>query len=74
MIKEEAYHVCVCDNCKVQYHCENSGICAMHFGSDIRDMASNDEWHNEDEKDYCPNCYTIDDEDKLIIKTENFKQ
>lgn len=67
MIKEVKMYTVVCDNCKksadddTDYSCWNDKNAA-------KEVASNDNWITDDDKDYCPNCYSYDDEDNLIIE------
>jgi hypothetical protein len=66
MIQEVKMYTVLCDNCKksadddTDYSCWNDTNAA-------REVAMNDNWINEDDKDYCPDCYSYDDEDNLII-------
>lgn len=64
---------CQCDNCGKQWFDDNNGFVAF---TDKNSMANNisddDTWfvdsdHQED-KHYCPDCFSIDDKDNLVIK------
>ena len=57
-----------CDNCgklsgdDAEYSCWNDESTAL-------DMASESDWIIEDDKHYCPDCYSYNDEDELTLKT-----
>ncbi len=59
-----------CDNCNEPYeNCNGFGIFADKMAA--KDDALDDEWIEEDGKNYCPKCYTIDDDDNVIIKSKH---
>jgi hypothetical protein len=66
MIKEVTMFTVVCDNCGVdvnegqQYSCWNDKGFA-------EDMAMEADWIKEDDKHYCLNCFSYDDDDNLVI-------
>lgn len=58
-----------CDNCKkdfVEYH---NGFSIFVDENSAYEEASNDDWFLDGEKCYCPDCYSFDDDENLIIKT-----
>ena len=66
MIKEVKMYTVVCDNCgrdvneNADYSCYNDKVFAQ-------DVAMESDWLKEGDKHYCPNCFTYDDEDNLIV-------
>lgn len=68
MIHEVTMFSISCDNCNEDYIESHNGWSAMNDQSSIQELADNDGWHTDDEKHYCPNCFTINDEDNLILK------
>lgn len=56
-----------CDNCKKDFENYN-GFTIFLEESTAKDEASNDDWYTDGDKHYCPDCYTLDDDDNLIIK------
>jgi hypothetical protein len=67
MIKEVKMYTVTCDICgkeafaEGEYSCWNEPVFA-------EEMAEEDGWYCKDNVHYCPDCYTIDDDDNLIIK------
>lgn len=58
-----------CDNCKQDYNEDSTGFCAWTDHGLAQESADKDGWHStEDGKHYCPKCFTIDDNDNLILK------
>jgi hypothetical protein len=68
MIQEVKMYTVVCDNCGkdanegAEYSCWNDKQYAQ-------DSAMEDDWLTEEDKHYCPDCFSYGDEDELIIKT-----
>lgn len=57
-----------CDNCKkdfVEYH---NGFSIFVDENSAYEEASNDNWFRDKDKCYCPDCYSFDEEENLIIK------
>lgn len=67
MIKEFTVYTILCDCCSkdVMENFEYSGFSRIESVTEICDDSG---WHREGDKRYCPDCFSIDDEDKLIIK------
>jgi hypothetical protein len=68
MIYEVKMHGAQCDNCGEAWENSNTGCMAYHDPETIREQIMNDDWLSEGGKDYCPDCYSYDDEDNLILK------
>ena len=68
MIVEETFYAVECDVCKTQ--AENyDGIAFWADKMTTIESAINDaQWHEEDDKHYCPDCHSFNDEDELVIK------
>ena len=70
MIKEVTMYTVVCDNCGKdvneweEYSCWNDA----HFAQEI---AMEADWIKEGDKHYCPDCFSYDDNDNLIIAKKN---
>jgi len=66
MIKSVEMFTCICDNCGLdigslqEYSCWND----KHYA---KDNAMDSEWIEENGKIYCPSCYSISDNDEIII-------
>lgn len=56
-----------CDNCKKNYQ-DYNGFTIFVDDNQAREASSNDDWYREEGKDYCPDCYSLDDDDNLILK------
>lgn len=68
MIHEEKCFVLTCDNCKETYCDENgTGFSMFPDGGQVWEYADNDGWYEQDGKHYCPKCYTINDNDELVV-------
>jgi hypothetical protein len=67
MIKELKMFTVVCDNCGKDSN-EGTEYSCWADESQAKEMASNADWIEEDDKDYCPECFSYDDDDNLIIK------
>lgn len=68
MIKEVTMYTVECDRCK-----KTSGEDSEYAGWGDKDYAveeaMSDDWiEHTDGKHYCPDCYTINDEDVITIK------
>lgn len=56
-----------CDNCQEDYQDEHTGFSIYVDENGAHEAADNDGWYSEDKKNYCPECHTINYEDKLVI-------
>lgn len=70
MIKEITIYTVICDGCGKDVHdgTEYSGFNDTDF---VLQEASDSNWHVEEGKQYCPDCFEYDDEDNLVIKNQN---
>lgn len=62
-----------CDICKDVYVNEYSGLSVWVDDDSAIEEAQEDGWLIEDGKCYCPNCYEIDEEDKVVIKSDRLE-
>lgn len=58
-----------CDNCGAEYQDDDTGFTIFLTENDAREWAENDGWSLRN-KHYCPDCFTIDDNDELIINSK----
>jgi Zn finger protein HypA/HybF involved in hydrogenase expression len=61
-----------CDNCGEIYQDEHgTGFSIWVHESGVHDSADSDGWylHGEEDKHYCPECHTINDNDELVINS-----
>ena len=58
-----------CDNCKKDFEDEYNGYSCYGDFNDAWENASESGWVNGDDYDthYCPNCYSFNDNDELVI-------
>lgn len=72
MIQEIKMFGCFCDNCGDQWDDDETGYCAFTDAFSMKDHLVDDtHWHTlsgTPDRHYCPECFTIDDNDNLIIK------
>ena len=67
MILEEIFYAVQCDNCgKV---CECNDTLFWDDKSQALCVAQDSDWEVIDGDNICPDCYTYDDDDNLIINT-----
>lgn len=67
MIKELTMYTIICDNCKKDLYAEAdySGYNEKDY---VIDDAMDEGWIEMTDKYYCPDCFTINDNDEIIIK------
>lgn len=60
----------ICDSCGEHYHDGNDHCCYIDDpnGEQIEQEALEDCWIRLGDKHYCPECFTIDDEDNIRTK------
>lgn len=63
-----------CDACGEEWVDEHNGYVAFTDKSSMRENMMNDEWHREGDKDYCPNCYKLDEETDEYIYGANIRK
>jgi len=68
IFKETAYGI-QCDVCEKVYMNEYSGFTLWNDEDSVKEEAQDDYWLIEDSKCYCPECYEIDGDDNITIKT-----
>lgn len=73
MIKKVEMFTVICDNCKVDIGINQDYSC---WGDKLyaEDNAMNSDWLKIDEKHYCEDCYSYDNEDNLIINESRKEQ
>lgn len=59
-----------CDNCGEHFENYNTGFSIFSLESDAREQSSEEGWHEDKEKNYCPDCHDFDSNDELIINTK----
>jgi len=72
MIIEVKMFTVQCDNCK-KFSGQDSDYSCWNDESTAWDDASESGWIEDEGKHYCPNCYTIDSIDNIIIKPIKIK-
>lgn len=70
MVKEVTMYTVVCDGCGKDAN-EGTEFAGWNNKSYTEDVAIDADWIKQDEKHYCPDCYTYDDEDNLVVKSES---
>jgi ribosomal protein L37E len=66
MIKTVEMYTVVCDNCGKDVYDDSDCYCWNDKGF-VEDDAMNYDWIKQDDKHYCADCYSYDDDDNLII-------
>jgi hypothetical protein len=73
MILETTCFCLICDNCKETYQNDHSGF-SMFLDEDAAwEDAENEGWIKIKKRQYCPECFTTDDKDKVEILKSRFK-
>ena len=67
--KQDCYSI-TCDNCEIPYEEISTGFNLWIDFSTAEESAIENEWYELGGKHYCPDCYKIDDNDKLILNCE----
>jgi len=67
MIKEVKMYTVVCDNCGLD-SCKNDEYSCWGDKEQAKEHAMNSDWLEHDEKHYCTNCFSYDDDDNLVLK------
>lgn len=73
MIYEVTMYGAKCDNCGKQWVNDNYYWVALGDKDSLESTLGDDDWHTEESKEfsdkhYCPDCYSFDDDDKLVLK------
>lgn len=61
-------YVANCDNCKID--CEYGEWSCVGDESTAEEWARDAEWHTDGVNHYCPNCWSYDDNDQIVIDTQ----
>lgn len=74
MIHEVTMFACKCDNCDEDWVGYDDIFC-MLFKSDIENDLNDSDWHTlkvdgQQDKHYCPECHSFNENDELIIKSK----
>jgi hypothetical protein len=67
MIKTIVIFTVICDNCGKDV-CDTDQYSGWDDIDYMEQVAQEDNWLQQDDKHYCQECYSYDDEDNLIIK------
>lgn len=70
MIRQVTMFEVVCDGCGEKWS-NWDGICAYADQDHTEQSARDSEWEEKGGEHYCPNCYSIDDNDNIVFKTNN---
>lgn len=71
MIESVTMYTAICDGCGKSNDTAIDGIVAWTDPDDARLDAINDEWLEDGDKIYCPDCAEMDDNDQIILKTKD---
>ncbi len=63
--------ILTCDNCEIPFE-DGSGFSIFPDGNSAQERASDSDWEIQDERHYCPGCYIVDDDEKVIIKVKSY--
>ena len=66
MLKEVKMYTVVCDNCGKDVN-KDAEYSAWNDKRYAEEVAMESDWIKEDDKNYCPDCFTYDDDDNLLI-------
>lgn len=67
MIFEVAYFEGWCDNCGAQW---DDDYFALKDPDAVEFSMEEQEWHIDEDKHYCPDCWEVGDNDEIIIKSK----
>ena len=66
MLKEVKMYTVVCDNCGKDVN-KDAEYSALNDKRHAEEVAMESDWIKENDKNYCPDCFTYDDDDNLLI-------
>jgi hypothetical protein len=69
MIKEVKMFTLVCDCCGKDVN-EGTSYSCWSDENYLHDLADDEDWAKDGDKDYCKSCFEYNDNDELIIKTK----
>lgn len=72
MVQEKTMYGVMCDNCKDTLETYD-GIAFWHNQDDAEENAMNKDWLDSEGKHYCPDCFSHNNEDELVINATRFK-
>jgi hypothetical protein len=74
MIHTVTMYGATCDNCNQSYDGDGGYNAFWNDRGYMKKIIKESDWHVTDNgKTYCPDCYTVDDDDNLLIKKERQK-
>lgn len=73
MIKEVTMYTVICDNCGTDCNARTDYSCWADK-STAKELASYSDWIEHENKDYCPYCISVGDNDEVKIDTSRTKQ
>ena len=68
MLKEVKMYTVLCDNCGKDVN-KDAEYSAWNEKTFAEDIAMEEDWIKENDNHYCPDCFTYDDDDNLLIKS-----
>ena len=68
MLKEVKMYTVVCDNCGKDVN-KDAEYSAWNDKRHAEEVAMEADWIKENDKHYCSDCFTYDDDDNLLIKS-----
>jgi len=68
MVKEVKMYTIICDNCGKDVN-EGGEYSCFNDKEYVNDIAMESDWIKEDDKHYCTDCFTYDDDDNIVINT-----
>lgn len=68
MLKEVKMYTVVCDNCGKDVN-KDAEYAAWNDKRHAEEVAMESDWIKENDKHYCSDCFTYDDDDNLLIKS-----
>lgn len=57
-----------CNRCQAIYEDSEGANLAVDRHGDLEDSAQEDGWYVNGDRHYCPNCYTINENDEVVTK------
>lgn len=67
MIKEVTMYTVICDNCGHDVN-KDAEYSAWNDRDYAVECALESDWIEKDDKHYCPECFSYDDDDNLILR------
>jgi len=68
MIEKVEMYTVVCDNCGEDAGADSDDGSCWSDKAVAEEIALESEWIKEGEKHYCPDCWSRDDDDNLVLK------